>query len=193
MNKTGFGTFLQTKLDCSLLTRIQAWTTIRTCNIKVCGFQRLFFTANFRSPGSYAPKQLIKGCFHPDLPVQHPKSSRSHHWAAVIKRRKKKKLIWCLDFSTKTGRFEGTAEEKCCHPAPLLDLVSPKGWLEAIWDLSLKSTPLSFLISCSWSILASWHWTRCGRALMEWTWISLSIVGASYMWRTVVCYFNRYE
>lgn len=28
---------------------------------------------------------------------------------------------------------------------------------------------------------------------MEWTWILLSIVGDSYMWRTVVCYFNRYE
>lgn len=62
-------------LNCAPATGLQTWTMIRTCNIKALGFQRLSFTANFRSPGSYASRQLIKGCFHPHLPIQHPRSS----------------------------------------------------------------------------------------------------------------------
>lgn len=156
--------------------------TIRPCNIKAHCFQRLSFTANFRSPGSYMSRQHTKGCFHHHLPIQHPKSSPTAAGSQLSGARLDKP---CLDFCKK----QGISRQKVCHPTLVLDLVSLGAWLEAIWSCSLKNAPLSFLIACSWSILASWHWTRCGWTLMEWTWILLSIVGGSYMWRTVVCFF----
>lgn len=63
------------KLKVSSGAGLPARAAIRTCNIKALGFQRLSFTANFRSPGSYVSRQLIKGCFHHHLPIQHPESS----------------------------------------------------------------------------------------------------------------------
>lgn len=75
-----------------------------------------------------------------------------------------------------------------------VDLVSPEGWLEAIWGPALWRTHSCLFSSPgSRSISESWHRTRRGQTLMEWTWISLSIVGELYMWRSAVCYFNRYE
>lgn len=71
----GFTHFSLTRLNCALLQEYRLETTIRTCNIKALRFQRLSFTANFRSPGSYVSRQLIKGCFHPHLPIQRPRSS----------------------------------------------------------------------------------------------------------------------
>lgn len=130
-------------------------------------------------------RQLIKGCFHHHFPIQHPKSRHPPL--------SERTLITMSGFSTDWDILRVFQRKKCGHPTLLLDLVSPEGWLDAIWSCSLKSAPLSFLIPCSWSILASWHWTHCGYTLMEWTWISLSIAGDSYMWRAVVCYFNRYE
>lgn len=82
--------FLADKVGLCFATRTQAWTMIRTCNIKACGFQRLSFTANFRSPGSYVPRQLIKSCFHPHLPVQHPKASLATTGLLLSKEEKKK-------------------------------------------------------------------------------------------------------
>lgn len=173
------------KWICILLREICLEPRLEPATSKHRGFQRLSFTANFSSLGSYVSRRHINGCFHHHFPIQHPKS--------LHPQLSERTLIPCL-LSPPTWTFsEYFWGKKCSHPTLPLDLVSPESWLDTIWGCSLKSAPLSFLILCSWSVLASWHRTHCGYTLMEWTWISPSIVGDSYMWRAVVCYFNRYE
>lgn len=90
------GSVFSDKVKLCSAAGIPTGTTIRTCYIKALGFQRLSFTANVRSPGSYVSRQLIKDCFHPHLPNSTPQILSHHHWTAVITN----PLIWCLDFST---------------------------------------------------------------------------------------------
>ena len=148
----GVAQFFSDKVKLCSATGILAWTTIRTCNFKALRFQRISFTANFRSPGPCVSRQLIKACFHPHLPIQ---------CRQILSPLLLSEIPWYDVWISlhRMGRFE----EKCCHPTLPFDLVSPEeGWLEAIWACSLKNAPLSFLIPCSWSILAGWHSTHCG-------------------------------
>lgn len=126
--------YSQTKSNCALHQEYQRETTIRTCNFKALGFQRLSFTASFRSPGSYVSRQLIKGLFSSSPPNSTPQICSHHHSTAIIRN----PLIWSLDFYTTQDILR--RGKKCCHPPLLFDLVSPEGWLEAIWDFSLKNT-----------------------------------------------------